>query len=212
MDYMNEHRMKMIYEAKLYSSLSKREQEWIIKYYLLNSCEVSSITKIFQAMLMTPAGRKGACANRNRQDKVKDMLELAKSPPYSTVDSPIWMACKEEELLGISLSCSIVDGCPNDANCTCKEFLDNYRPKPVVLAVKIDTISEIRTKKGKDPGKRMAFITVSDNSAQLDGVVVFPDIWKENRHLFVDGNTVLLIGNPGKKDDSSFIVEKVLQI
>ena len=105
-----------------------------------------------------------------------------------------------------------MDGCPNDANCTCKEFLDNYRPKPVVLAVKIDTISEIRTKKGKDPGKRMAFITVSDNSAQLDGVVVFPDIWKENRHLFVDGNTVLLIGNPGKKDDSSFIVEKVLQI
>ena len=59
--------------------------------------------------------------------------------------------------------------------------------------------------------KKMAFITVEDNSCELSSVIAFPETWEENKKLLVKGNTVLIIGERSKKKDS-FIVQRVSQI
>jgi len=211
LDYMGESRTRMMFEFHMYTSLTKKEKSWIADKV---ANQKISFTNILQIMCKAPTGRKGACANKNRKEKVEDMLTLICNTPHSLKDSPIWIACQEEDLLGISLTYSIVDGCggADNANCTCKEFIQGFNSKIIILAVKIDNANEIRTKKGKNPGQRMSFITASDNSAQLDSIVAFPNEWKEYKSLLMaEGNTVLLVGQKGK-DSSSFIIQKVFQI
>jgi len=69
-----------------------------------------------------------------------------------------------------------------------------------------------KTKKGKNPGQTMAFLTVEDSSGSLDSVVVFPDPWNKHKNLLIEKNTVSIIGEVKQRDRGSFIVNEVKQI
>ena len=58
----------------------------------------------------------------------------------------------------------------------------------------------------------MAFLCVEDGSGSVDSITVFPECYEEHRDLLVEGNTVLMLGEISKRDNTSLIVNKVSQI
>jgi DNA polymerase-3 subunit alpha len=128
----------------------------------------------------------------------------------SLEDSAEWIAGCEESLLGISLTCSIVDECDkSSANCECLDVINGYKGSNgiVLLACKINTIREIMTKKND----KMAFLTVEDNTSILDSVVCFPEKWAKFQNLCTENNTIMISGSIGKQKNS-LIVEKIWQL
>jgi len=221
LNYMGVSRTKMLYEYEIYSKLSGREQKWVENLYLdHNNTDPDGLTSpnnledILELMVMSDAGRNGACATAKRRDKVAGLLNALREPPHSMEDMPEWITSIEENLLGIPLTCTSVDSCNTmAANCTCRDFIKgtNGQQGVVILACQIDAIKEIQTKKGKAPGKHMAFLTVSDSSGMLDSVVAFPQQWKEHKSVLTERNTVMLSGKRGKEKDS-LVIQKVWQI
>ena len=198
----------MLYEYDLYSKLSNKEQPWCESAIFtdgnwadgsLNS-NGHTLKDILKMMIKSPTGRQGACANKNRLEKIKGLLVSLEKPPYKLVDTAEWMADVEESLLGIPLTCASVESCDiSAANCTCKEFLQNSHKHTVnLVAASVDTVREIKTKRGKNPGQKMAFVTASDISGCIDSVIAWPDIWLKHKRLLVEGNHVMLSGEKGK--------------
>ena len=65
----------------------------------------------------------------------------------------------------------------------------------------------IKTKKGKNPGQEMAFVSIEDQYGILDSVIFFPEqLSKYRTHLF-NGNILIFSGNKSK-DKDGLIVEK----
>lgn len=105
-------------------------------------------------------------------------------------------------MLGISLSCSELDSCDlSQVNVTCKDFLAGQCGY-LMFGVKIESVREVKTKKGKSIGSKMAFLSISDQSCVLEDVVCFPDIWKEYGSLVTEGALVILQGERVDKDNS----------
>lgn len=74
--------------------------------------------------------------------------------------------------------------------------------------VYLSGVKTIRTKKGDI----MAFITMSDPSGEMDGVV-FPDVYKRNREWVKQGEMVLVTGNvEERKGVTQFIVQKLVPV
>ena len=69
-----------------------------------------------------------------------------------------------------------------------------------------------KTKRGKNPGQLMAFISAEDGSGELDSITVFPECYSKHKDLLVEGNTVLMAGEISKRENTSLIVNKVSQI
>jgi DNA polymerase III alpha subunit len=150
-----------------------------------------------------PTGPEGGCSSAARESVVQSLARMLESPPSPLVDTPVEIAAHEEELLGISITCGRIDACDVSAvNCTCKEFLAG-RQGVLVLGVEVQQVREVKTKKGKSPGARMAFLTVSDATCALTDVVVFPDVWKEYGHLFREENVVIVQAERDFKDRDS---------
>ena len=146
-----------------------------------------------------------------RLTAIKDIYKILKNPPYSLIDTPEWIADNEHNLLGISITCSKIDGCDIlNANTTCKEFKNTNR-KDIVIACELQDIGVIKTKKGKNPGQEMAFISVSDSTGGMDNIVCFPEQYVDYTHLLDVGNTVLIAGSKNK-DGTSLIVKKMWQL
>lgn len=207
--HFNMDRTRMLFEYDQYSQLNTHEQTFLgdkISKHM-------SVKDLFQILIDAPSGRQGGCSTRPRKQKVATFYAQLINPPHSLQDSIEWTASVEEQLLGLPLTCTVVDSCDiNAANCTCKDIADNnlgHTNGHPLLACQIIEAREIKTKKGKNPGQTMAFLQVSDSSGELDSVVVFPDNWKKYRHHLTPENIVML---GGSKDKTSFIVEKVWQI
>lgn len=158
-------------------------------------------------------GPEGGCSTEARRSVVNSHVQLLKNPGSPLVDTPLWLAFQEEQHLGISLSCSRVDACDlSQVNCSCKEFLAG-RTGFLMLGVEVQAVRVVKTKKGKTPGARMAFLTIADNTCSLDEVIVFPEPWKEFGHLLTEGNTVIIQADRDWKDktSSALHVKKVWQ-
>jgi DNA polymerase-3 subunit alpha len=119
------------------------------------------------------------------------------------------IAIAEEKYLSCSLTCSKVDGVGLNISVNmCKEIVNESIIGKASLAVEIERIKVIKTKKGDE----MAFLTIEDTSGSLDSTVVFPDTWEQYKNLLIESNTVLLMGEIQQKDRGSFIVNQVKQI
>jgi DNA polymerase III alpha subunit len=64
--------------------------------------------------------------------------------------------------------------------------------------------------KGKNLGKQMFFVEVSDGSQNVN-CTVFPDQFEEYGSLITKGNRVLLFGKRDAKYNSSLTVQKAVQ-
>ena len=198
-------RTKMLFEYKQYLELTDREREWVKQNYT----KYKSLQEVLEAIILLPTGKGKPLASKTRVPKVGSVLKLLQNPPYNLTDSIPWIAATEENLLGISLTCSNVDSCDtSSANCSCKDFLQKKElTKNPVLAVNVEEVKEHTAKNGCE----MAFLVVSDTTGVLESVVVFADQWKLYKQILVQSNTVLLAGVRDKKQDS-FLVNKVFQL
>jgi DNA polymerase-3 subunit alpha len=209
-EYFGVSRTKMLFEYEMYSKLSGREKTWVTKNFKTQHPKCS-LENILRDVAESKSGKDGATANVNRKKKVHEVLAMVQYPPSSLDDSEEWTASVEEELLGIPLTKSVVDSCNMDAaNTTCLQVEnrteDQYN-QLMFIGCKIDEAKVITTKKGK--GDKMAFLNVSDNTAQIDGVVCFPKEWQKYKSLCTEDNTIMLIG---KRNKESLIVSKILQL
>lgn len=196
----------MLHEYQVWNKLTKKEQEWIIS----NCWDSSSLEAALRASIDAYYSGQKSVSNKNRIDVVLNLVKLLENPPFSLEDSPEWITNMEKELLGVPITCSKIDACNTAAsNTTCKEFLDG-KVGNVILAVEIVDAREYVIKNGKSKGKKMAFITMEDNTARLDCGVMFSDKWEEFGSIIYPGNTVLVSGK--KSEKNSLDIQNVVQL
>ena len=94
----------------------------------------------------------------------------------------------------------------------CQDVSSGVITKKANLAIEIVRVKIVKTKRGKNPGQEMAFLTVEDGSGSLEDVVIFPEPYDKYKDLLLDNNTVLLMGEVDKRKKTSFIVNQVSQI
>ena len=206
-------RSKMQHHFNIVKEFTKRELEWL-QNYKKNNLEATApkaIGNMIDASETTSKNR--PIFRRSRIPTIKDLLESYDNPGYELYDSPSWVAKKEEELLGISLTCNKVDEYDTSkATCTCKEFIDGFNSQyGISLGVQIEAVREWTIKKGRAKGMAMGFVTVSDTSCSLDNVTAFSEEWEKFKEMLHEGNTVLLRGVRDKKR-GSFLIKNVEQL
>lgn len=210
--YMSSNRTKMIYEYEIYQKMTNKEKSWV-QNVMLHDSDIASkeFLEILRLTTELPPGKNGAVANKKRLEIIKEMILSLEDPPYKLEDMPEWVAGKEEELLGISLTCSKVDACDtSSANAICKDVINKEIKDYPLIAVQIDSLREVQIKNGRNRGSKMAFSTVSDYSCSID-CVMFSDAWEEYKDLMFEGNTVMINGELDKNKES-FMIKKVWQI
>lgn len=192
---------------------TKRETEWLRDYKVAHPAVSvkDAIKQMVEASKATSRDR--PIFRQSRIPNVEGLLAAYNNPGYELYDSPSWVAKKEEELLGISLTCNKVDEYDTSkATCTCKEFIDGFNSQNgIAMGVQIDSVREWTIKKGRSAGMQMGFITVSDISCSLDNVTAFSEEWDKFKKMLYEGNTVLLRGIRDKKR-GSFLIKKVEQL
>ena len=210
LDYFKKTRSSMLYEIDLWNRLTVKEKAWIFTIHH-DTPYPDLVTAMGDCAHTKKTG--GGCHNVKRVKIVGDIAQMLARPPHSLHDTADFIAWCEEKYLGAALTCSKVDGCQRavEANASCRDILQGRRGY-TVLAVEVTRVKEVKTKRGKTPGQKMAFVCISDNSCAMDDVVVFPKIWKEFNGLLHDGNTVLVQGERGSRKGDSFAIKKVWQI
>jgi DNA polymerase III alpha subunit len=202
-------RKYMLHCYNIFSKLSDREINWAKANLELSN--FNKIDEFWQFVFSMPSGKHGFFATAKRMQSLTEEYSIFTNPPFSLEDSIEWLADAEHRLLGISITCSRVDGCDTlSANTTCKELKTTLNKK-ILIACEIDDINVVKTKKGKNPGQSMCFVKVSDSTGYSDGVVCFPEQYGEFESLLMIGNTVLIEGSKGKSQDS-LIVKKIWQL
>lgn len=188
-------RKQMIFEFGRVSALTDRELNWI---------KEQKFTSIIEAMA---ALYQSSIPNKKRKLSIESLYKVLESPPEKLEDSVDWVSGTENDLLGVSISCSKLDGCDTSAvNCTCDGFADTDL-KSIVMAVQLDRVTEWKAK--TPDAKPMCFITAHDNTGSIE-ISVSSSEYKEYGFLLFVGNTVILSGYKNKK--GSLAVKKVTQI
>jgi DNA polymerase III alpha subunit len=195
----------MLYEFDSWKDLTAREQEYITdmgdysEYDTLSSCIGHTINNLK--------------INSRRLNTVIDIKQMLDNPPHELKDNIPTIAQNEEKYMSCGLTCNKTDGFEmNFSSSLCKDIAKGTITGKVRLAVQINTVRLYKTKKGKNPGQLMAFLSVEDGSGSIDSVTVFPDCYSQHKDLLVEGNTVLMVGEISKKENTSVIVNKVSQI
>lgn len=202
LSYLGLSRNKMVYELNTYNELSASASKYIADNYH---------TKQYGDLFIALNDAVKNIKNSRTVAKTKDLLSSLSSPTHSLEDGIGWMAQTEKNLFGISITCNEVDAKDtSDANCTCKEYNDGVN-RYVCIAVKVDEVREWETKGGKNPGTKMAFVKISDNTCGIEGVV-FGDAYSLHKSLLYEGNTIIVGGQKGKSKDSGLVIDKVWQL
>jgi DNA polymerase-3 subunit alpha len=203
-------RKYMLHCYNIFSKLSDREIKWAKNNLVLSN--FNKIEEFWEFVFSMPSGKHGFFATARRMQSLKEEYGIFIDPPSSLEDSIEWIADTEHRLLGISITCSRVDGCDTlSANTTCKELKTTLNQK-ILIACEVDDVNIVKTKKGKNPGQIMCFIKISDSTGYSDSVVCFPEQYKEFEPLLIMGNTVLIEGAKAKGPDGSLIVKKIWQL
>jgi len=144
---------------------------------------------------------------------VVDIKQMLDKPPHDLNDSVNSIAEYEEKYMGCSLTCSRMDAVnANFSNSLCKDVARGTIKGKLNLIVQINTVRPYKTKRGKNPGQLMAFISAEDGSGALDSITVFPESYQKYRDLLIEGNTVFIQGETSKKENTSVIINKVSQV
>ena len=203
------------YSKEYEKALKKHEKafaKWLLEQESWTQKEQASkqpLTSVVEALkaVAKPKSEGGGCANPSRIEKLLSQVQLLEHPPSSLQDNPQWLAWAEEQILGISLSCSEMDSCDtSQVNCSCKEFLAG-REGFLMFGVKLESVREVKTKNGKSAGSKMAFLSISDDTCMLDNVVCFPDKYKDCKEHLIEKNLVILQGERAEKDNTLMVTK-----
>jgi DNA polymerase III alpha subunit len=206
-----ESRQKMLYEFDSWKQLTEKERQAIVDNYD-SGCPSVFANSLSEAIGFILSG-KGIKITSKRLSTVMDIKSSLDNPFYDLEDKAETIATDEEKYLSCSLTCNKVDGLDlNMVTNMCQDIANHMITGKANLAVEIARIKIVKTKRGKNPGQEMAFLTVEDGSGSLDSITVFPECYNTHKDLLVENNTVLLIGEISKKDKGSMIVNQVSQI
>ncbi len=205
--YVKASRNKMLYDYDIWKSLTEREKDFI-------KTNLESTEDLLHHINVLINNFK---ISKDRLLKIVSIKQILEKPTSSLVDDPAWISQVEEYYFGVSLTCAASDiADPDIVNAECKEIYQGIVKGSSNIAVTINSMREhIIKKNGKNQGKKMAFLSVSDNTAILDSVIVFPDTYEKYKKLLYQGNTVILIGKvetSESKKEGGFVIDKVCQI
>lgn len=207
MDYTKKTRTSMILELETINTLTKKEKSYLLNNYDFRNDKDQVIKKLLQFLLNDTNIK----INRNRRSIIADAIHNIDNPPYSLQDKIEWLSDAEYELLGTSISCSKIDSYDiSMTNSDCKMFKSDPVSKKIILAAEIANVNVVKTKKGKNPGKEMSFVTIQDQHGSIDSVVLFPEQFSIFRNDIITGNVLIFMGQKNKNKDS-LIVEKCFE-
>jgi len=150
---------------------------------------------------------KPPCSNEARR---QIMYAKATALENSIKDTNTVNATAEKHFLGIALSCSPADDInDNLATHTCLEVAKELNNKPIVVCAVIDNVKFTKTKRGKNPGQSMCFLTISDSTYSIDHAVVFPNAFRKLK-TFCKPDLICLIY--GDKKNGSFIIDDIRKL
>jgi len=140
----------------------------------------------------------------------RSMAEKAELLECDIKDTNTANATAEKYFLGISLSCSPTDDVDNAiATHTCLEVAHSPNDEHIVVCAIIDSVKHTKTKRGKNPGQPMCFLTMSDSTYSIDHAVVFPDSFGKLKG-FCKEDVICLVY--GEKKNGSFIIKDIQKI
>jgi DNA polymerase-3 subunit alpha len=199
-DYLKVSRKKLLFYLDIIQNLSQREKDIVLS----NLDDTSTLDSLLKNLLIS--------VSKKRKDVINSLILAVNKPAYSLDDNYEWIASVEKQYLGVSITCSIIDGRDLEAaNTDCKSLNKGSVPnKSIIVGAEIDDINIVKTKKGEKAGQEMAFVKISDGTGACD-LVIFPKEFEQNRHLLYKDNTVMLSLEQSKKKDS-FIIKKCWQI
>ncbi len=202
-------RNKALYDYEIYRTLTKAETAWIKNNY--KDKKWSDFTECLKSL--APTKKEGGGTSKvARKQIVENEIQLLLDPPYNLEDDPSWIIDQEAKFLGCPITLTKIEASnTSHANTSCKEIVNGKKGKGICVAASVNRISEYAIKKGEQEGKLMAFLTIEDESAILDSVVIFPKVKDKYKYVLYEGNNLVFCGSVGKKDDS-LIVEKIHEI
>lgn len=203
-DFCRESRKKMLFQHEKCIKLKEKEVDYIIENADLKVDNV--ITALDKLTQVTP-GKQSCISNKRRYQTVQNIINTVKQPPYSLKDTIEEIANWEESYLGTSITVSRFDTIQRTGGETdCGEFEDSYKNTHTVIC-QVKRINEIQDRDGND----MAFLTVADDSGEIDSVVVFAHVWKDVAHKAKNFDILRLSGYK-KKNETSFILTRCEEV
>jgi DNA polymerase III alpha subunit len=83
---------------------------------------------------------------------------------------------------------------------------------PVVLAGVVTRVRPTVSQRGREPGRRMAMLTLADRQGQVDGVIFPDDFARSGEHLQVDRVVVAVAAVDRSRAEPSLIVNRVIPV
>lgn len=197
------YRQEMLLEYdRVWKELSKGQREWLKKNY-------NKKWRTLKDALVAVAPLKkegGGSHDRSGKEKVLSLIKLLDNLPCDIKDTARLIAKDEKDALGIPLSCSSFDDSKlkSCANITCKEFLDGKQLYTYRLIGEVKRVKSFVCKSGQE----MAFLTLDDNTCELESVTVFGNEYEQFEHLLWEGSIIYVEGYRDK-NRGGFIVKQV---
>lgn len=202
-------RNKCLYDYEILKSLTKTEQTW-----LENNYQEKQWKTLTQALTDLAPNKKegGGTSKADRKQIILNEIQLLDNPPYDLKDDPSWVIDQEVKFLGCPVSMSKVEiSNTSAANTTCKEIINGKRGKNICIVANIQRVSDYKIKKGESKDKLMSFLTIEDETAILDGVIIFPTVKEKYKYIIYEGNNLIFCGYVNQ-NDTSFIIEQLHEI
>ena len=199
-DFTKKNRTEMLFELEIMSQLTNKEIEYALEY--INNEPNITVTNLIRVLV------NHSKINKNRKNVILGLLDNLMHPPYSLMDKIEWLSDSENSLLGVAISCSKLDTYDMSmTNTNCKQFKVSSMKENIIMAGEITNVNLVKTKKGKNPGVEMAFVSIEDQTGILDSVIFFPEQLQQYKtHLF-NSNILIFAGNKSKTKDG-LVVEK----
>ena len=163
-----------------------------------------------QSMLDQGSGHGKPIANKNALEKVKNIKKLLLEAPENLSYTEEQIENIENDLFHVNLTASKMteNNEAQMANTKCLDFVASELDWNITIAGEIIRAKVIQTKKKET----MAFLSIKDETCQLDDIVVFPNVYKDYSSMLWEGNIVFLKGNRSKQNRESLVVNKVEEI
>jgi len=206
--HTNISRNKALYEYLIFKELTKAECNWVINNYPEKKWDT-----MYDCFIdLAPTKKQGGGTSRaDRNQIVLNEAELLANPPYSLSDDPAWIIEQETKFLGCPISLSKIEASDTSvANTSCKEIINGKTGDGICVAANVNRVAVHKIKRGKTKGRKMAFLTIEDESCSMDSVVIFPEARDKYQYVLYEGNNLLFCGKVEK--DNSFIINKIHEI
>lgn len=206
-------RYQGLHEYNAISKINDDEFEFFNKL-ILNNPKYSNVLELLEESpnIQIKGKSKGETIYKKiteaRLSKLRSIYKTIKNPPKM---NNISLIPKDEAyMLGVPISVTKLDAATH--NNVPDDVIENIQDLSYAnVAVEISNVMTWLIKNGKLKGKEMSRMTIEDDTGILEGVVCFPEQWKNCGYVIFEGNTVMM-NLEKSRDGKSFIVKDAWQI